>query len=103
MKFVLPLFIYLVLAVIALFVAASVWEHRVVGVFYRCSDSVPFFEFIPPFVHSGQTGDAYLVPEDQVYRTWYAYIAASLLLPAVPIALLFVLHRRYWRKHEAVA
>ena len=64
---------------------------------------MPLLDFVPPFVHPGQTGDAYLVSEAQVYHTWQGYIAASLLLPAVPIVLLLALHWMNWRKHEEEA
>lgn len=47
------IFIYVLLATITVFGAACVWEQRVVGVLYRCTDSVPVLDFIPPFVHLG--------------------------------------------------
>src|SRR5208282_1768616 len=97
----LSLFIYVLLAVMVLFAASLVWEHRVTGVLYRCTDSVPVLDFIPPFVHSGgHTGDAYLVPPAQVYRTWYAYVGASLTISAMPLLVLFGLHWFRWRKEE---
>ena len=105
MKIVVPtfiygVFIYGVLAGIALCLAAMAWEHRVVGVLYVCTDSVPILDFIPPFVHSGPTGDVYLVPEALVYLTWDAYVAVSLLVPAVPFVLCWVLYRRYWMYYK---
>ena len=104
MKFVPSAFSYAFLLVLALFAAACLWEYQVVGVLYRCTDSLPILDFIPPFVHPGEhTGDVYLVSRAQVYWTWYAYLGASLLLPAVPPVLLFALHRRYWRRAEVVA
>jgi hypothetical protein len=97
-------FIYIILVMLAIFTAACVWEARVVGVLYRCTDNVPILDFIPPFVHSGgHTGDVYLVSKVQVYWTWYAYLGTSVLLPAVPLVLLFAVHWKYWRTTEDMA
>jgi hypothetical protein len=101
MKLLQSIFIYALLAAMALFAAACIWEHRVTGVLYRCTDSVPILDFIPPFVHSGgHTGDAYLVSQAQVYHTWYAYLGVSLAVPAVPLLVLLGLHWFRWRKQE---
>lgn len=101
MKFLQSIFIYVLLAAMAVFVAACVWEQRVVGVLYRCTDSVPILDFVPPFVHSGgHTGDAYLVPSAQVYRTWCAYLVVSLAIAAVPLLVLYGFHWFRWRKEE---
>jgi len=95
------IFIYAILTMLALFMAACIWEHQVTGILYRCADSVPILDFIPPFVHSkGHTGDVYLVPEAQVYRTWYAYLAVCFVIPAVPLLVLLGLHWSRWRKEE---
>ena len=101
MKLVQSAFIYFLLAMMTLFIAACVWEHSVAGVLYRCTDSVPILDFIPPFVHSGDhTGDAYLVSQARLYHTWYAYIGVSLVVPAVPLLVLFAFHWFRWRKEE---
>ena len=96
---------YLVLVAISLFVAATIWSQQVSGVLYRCSDSVPVLDFMPPFVHTntakyGQTGDCYLVPESQVYSVWYRYVATCLLLPAAPILLVAGCYRIYVRQRK---
>ncbi len=104
MKFMLSAFSYGFLLALTLLAAACLWEYQAVGVLYSCTDSVPILDFIPQFVHPGEhTGDVYLVSRAQVYWTWYAYLGASLLLPAVPPALLFTLHRKYWRRSEEMA
>ncbi len=96
-KFLKTLFLFCALTVISLLAAASIWECRVVGVLYRCSDSVPLLDFIPPFVHPGEVGDLYLVSESLVYRTWYTYLGVSLLLP---IVLIFFMRCGCWRERK---
>ena len=94
-------FIYAISTIMALFGAACIWEQRVTGVLYRCADKVPILDFIPPFVHSGgHTGNAYIVSQAQVYRTWYEYLGVSLLVPALPLLVLFGLHWFRWRREE---
>lgn len=101
MKFILAAYSYGFLLVLMLIAAAGVWEHQVVGTLFRCTDSLPILDFLPPFVHPGEhTGDAFLVSQAQVYGTWCGYLGAILLLPAVPSALVFALHRKYWRTSE---
>jgi len=81
---------YIFLLPFSLLLAAVIWAAKVSGVLYVCTDSMGIFDFIPPFVHPAG-GDVYNVPAWQVWVTWYALLAAVLLLPALIIWLLRLL------------
>ena len=73
--------ICVILLFFSLFGAALIWSNWVSGKMYICTDSMGFFDFIPPFVHGG--GDVYLVPAWRVWFVWWILMAAAFALPAL--------------------
>lgn len=61
-------------------VILSIWYFFVDGVLYYCSDKIPLFDFIPPFVHSG-VGDYFISPPVFVYVVWFILILLGLASP----------------------
>ena len=85
---------YLALVVVALVVAAVVWESFAPGRWFYCDDSVGF-SFIPPFAHPNKSpNDRYLVAPGLVYSVWGSLVGAALVLPAFAIFGPSCIHRR---------
>ena len=68
-----------------LFAASIVWTGIAPERLYHCSDDMPILTAIPPFVHGSGLGDYFIVSPGIVYFTWFAFLAAAVLLPAFPI------------------
>ena len=88
---------YVFMLPFSLLLTAVIWSEKVSGVLYLCTDDVPIFDFIPPFVHPG-TGDVYYVPEWHVYLVWFLLLAGAFLAPALVIGGLWFL----WRKEPEI-
>jgi|GEM_PF-1605980 len=77
------LFIYLTLLLFCLMVAVVFWTVAVEGRMYYCSDSLPFFNFLPPFVHGEQYGDYYSANPIRVWLIWGILVFLIFTLPYI--------------------
>ena len=63
-----------------------IWTIFLDGNLYYCSDKVPFLDFIPPFVHTGQfgpTGDYYIADPIIVWTTWFILVTLIITIPYI--------------------
>lgn len=74
--------VYLFFSLISSLVALALWFFLVDGKLFYCNDSVPFLDFIPPFVHGKEVEDYFIVAPFIVYAVWIVFIVAIFLLPA---------------------
>ena len=74
--------VYLLFLLISFVIALVLWFFLVDGKLFYCSDSVPFLDFIPPFVHGKQVGDYFIVSPFIVYLVWFVFLFAIFLTPA---------------------
>lgn len=70
-----PLFIPVFLAI------SLLWYFFIDGVFYYCSDKVPFIDLFPPFVHGKNFGDYFIASPVVVYTLWIFLLSLMFLLP----------------------
>ena len=59
----------------------SLWSFVISSNLFYCSDSVPFLDFIPPFVHGSQFGDFFIVNPNIVYVLWLLLIFLIFIVP----------------------
>jgi hypothetical protein len=84
---------YVLLFIPSLFLVAGLWTAAVAGRLYYCWDSVPFLDFVPPFVHADvDPRDHYIASVGAVWALWICLLLFALVLP---LMVLWVL--RAWR------
>jgi hypothetical protein len=75
------LLLYIVLFFPIFVIIASLWFFCVDGILYYCSDKIPFFDLLPPFVHGKNFGDYFIVSPVVVYILWIISLLIIFLLP----------------------
>ena len=99
---------YFVLLLPSLFIAAFIWQERVCGVLYYCSDSLPWELFCPgPFAHLdagryGHTGDYYVASEARLEQIRWCLLCAAGIVPALLLWPLSKLIPRYRTPNHAL-
>lgn len=80
---------------------AILWSWMAPGRLYHCTDPIPLYSFVPPFVHdhAGKINDSFIAPSYAVYLTWFAFVLASFV---VPLAITYMVMRSFkhnrWRE-----
>lgn len=80
-KYIKSFLLYLTLFIPVLVLIASAWYFLVDGVFYYCSDKVPFVDLLPPFVHGKNFGDYFVASPIIVYLLWIVALSLIIVLP----------------------
>lgn len=88
--------IYLLLFLPFFTLISLVWYRFVDGALYFCTDSVPFLDFFPPFMHGARFGDRWIAPMQTVYILWCILLLSSLSFP-----ILVMLLARYRKRIES--
>jgi len=88
--------LYLGLLIPSFIAATLLWQYCICGVFYYCSDSLPFELFSTGlFAHTEISGDYYVLPQGVIRLIQILFITGALTLPA----LLIWIYSRFL-KHE---
>jgi hypothetical protein len=82
-KFLRSLLLYILLIFPCFVICSIIWYFFVDGVLYYCSDKVPFFDLLPPFIHGKNFGDYFIVSPQIVYIFWIISLIVIFLLPWV--------------------
>lgn len=77
----LKIFLYLALVLPVALVVMGFWYLVIDGNLYYCSDKIPLVDFIPPFVHSQEYGDYFIIDERWVWTIWIASLGIILFIP----------------------
>lgn len=86
------LFLLLIFEIIV--ITAVFWYTQIDGKLYYCSDKIPLFDFVPPFVHGLQVGDYYIASPVTVYIFWSVLILINILIP-------FAVSKKIFKKRDA--
>jgi len=74
-------FRYIIFFLPTCIIFAVIWYFLIDGVFYYCSDKVPIFDMLPPFVHGAIYGDYFIQSPVIVYVFWVLFILAIMGIP----------------------
>jgi hypothetical protein len=86
--------LYGVLLLVSFLVLAMLWHWQMAGSYFVCQEHGIILDFLPPFAHTGVSGDVYLKPPHVVYTLWSVYLAAIIILPATCLWLGARLYKR---------
>lgn len=73
--------LYLTFFISALVLVSSLWYFFIDGVLFYCSDKLPLFDLLPPFVHGGP--DHFIASPTIVYVFWIGALFLIFMLPGV--------------------
>lgn len=75
--------LYLTFFILTLVLVLGIWYFFVDGVFYYCSDKLPFFDLFPPFVHGENGPDHFIASPIIVYAFWVSAMSLIFILPGI--------------------